>query len=59
MRCDTSATGRRNPSIYRHSLCRGSVYPVTITVALAEQPRGWPFSICAVFLPPSALPPRA
>ncbi|HBH16621.1 MAG TPA: hypothetical protein DDY11_18810 [Leclercia adecarboxylata] len=27
-----------------------------ITVALAEQPKGWPFSMCAVFLPPSALP---
>ncbi|NEG91663.1 hypothetical protein FY044_18185 [Leclercia adecarboxylata] len=28
-----------------------------MTVALAEQPQGWPFSMCAVFLPPSALPP--
>ncbi|MBW4190960.1 ash family protein [Enterobacter bugandensis] len=23
--------------------CRGSAYPVRITVALAEQPKGWPF----------------
>ncbi|QGU15645.1 hypothetical protein GNG27_13585 [Leclercia sp. 119287] len=29
-----------------------------MTVALAEQPKGWPFSLWAVFLPPSALPLR-
>ncbi|QBA40405.1 hypothetical protein D8675_21220 [Enterobacter roggenkampii] len=29
-----------------------------MTVALTEQPQGWPVSIWAVFLPLSALPPE-
>ncbi|MBV8043561.1 MAG: ash family protein, partial [Pluralibacter sp.] len=47
-RCRSPVTGRRNPykCTKRQFLCRGSAHPDKIMVALAEQPKGWPVSLC-------------
>lgn len=50
----------QEPVLSRHDniFCRDSAHPFKITVALAEQPQGWPFLSCTAFLPTSALPLR-